>query len=171
MLNEVFEILDKFGSDSVELMRDSHIQAGQVASGRTLESFQHVANIDADKVTLDIQAAEHTEYVDRGRGPGGFPPPDRILQWIDDKGLGAEFDREYKKRSFAFLIGRKIAAEGTYLHREGRTQAGVEKPISSIFNEQRIEALQKQISKILNVELKSDFIKQFKQYGYDIRNS
>lgn len=171
MLNEVFEILDKFGSESVEMMRESHIQAGQVASGRTLESFQHMANIDPDKVILNVKAAEHSEWVDRGRCPGGFPPIDNILQWIEDKGLGAEFDREYKKRAFAFLIGRKIAAEGTYLHRTGSTQQGVEKPISSVFSEQRIEELQKQINKILNVELKSDFIKQFKQHGYDIRNS
>ena len=66
-----------------------------------------------------------------GHGPRGWPPVDAILAWVKEKGLVSKFQRvslggsrtgykrkrrmdiERDQRSLAFLIGRKIAREGT----------------------------------------------------------
>ena len=52
--------------------------------------------------------------MENGRGPGKFPPPDKILEWIrikpiipDDRG-----GRLPTEQQLAFLIGRKIAEQG-----------------------------------------------------------
>ena len=49
--------------------------------------------------------------MEKGRGPGGFPPLKTIEEWIETKrGLPAIFLE--KKKQFAYLIARKIANEG-----------------------------------------------------------
>jgi hypothetical protein len=86
-------------------------------------------------------AAAHAEFVEKGREPGKFPPPDAILGWVKRKGLGASafsiksrraigtgtrrtFNRAAGRRrtaaqsllqaqkSIAYLVGRKIARKG-----------------------------------------------------------
>ena len=51
---------------------------------------------------------DYGEFIEEGRAPGRFPPPDKILAWVQRNLLlaGAE------ARSAAFLIGRKIARQG-----------------------------------------------------------
>lgn len=64
--------------------------------------------------------AKHAKYVHYGRRPGKFPPPDAILQWIDDKKIrfqdrkkGGFIKRtEQLEKQVVFLIGRKIKEEG-----------------------------------------------------------
>ena len=51
-----------------------------------------------------------------GKVPFGFTAI--LVQWSKDKGIG--FSTESKRRSFAYLLGRKIAREGTERHRQPR---------------------------------------------------
>lgn len=48
-------------------------------------------------------------FRDQGRKPGRFPNLDNIKDWIEDKGLTIE----NSLNQTAFLIGRKIAQQGT----------------------------------------------------------
>lgn len=61
-----------------------------------------------------INLADYWRYVEEGRKPGKFPPPDAILKWIKVKPV---IPRPYNgkvptQKQLAFLIGRKIATEG-----------------------------------------------------------
>ena len=55
-------------------------------------------------------------FAENGRRPGGFPPPDAILKWIQFKRLVPRPGRDGKIPStnqLVYLISRKIATKGT----------------------------------------------------------
>lgn len=54
--------------------------------------------------------------LETGRKPGKVPKGfyQIIQQWVKDKGIQVE-----NPKSFAYLVARKIAREGTELHRQG----------------------------------------------------
>lgn len=91
---------------------ENHRNAGQVASGRTIASLK--VEITEDGGVLWGRSAFGT--LETGRKPGKVPAGfwKIIRQWMDDKGIQVE-----KPDSFAYLVARKIANEGTQLFREG----------------------------------------------------
>lgn len=67
-----------------------------------------------------LYAASHLKYLIYGRGPGKFPPPDAMVEWVADNPAALDRAKEVYKyiteQSLAFLIGRKIAREGTDIY-------------------------------------------------------
>lgn len=52
-------------------------------------------------------------YLDKGRSPGKFPPVQNLRDWVESKlGLSSK-----ESKSVAFLIGRKMANEGSGIYR------------------------------------------------------
>lgn len=51
-----------------------------------------------------------------GRGPGGMPPTEPILEWVRQRGITPE---GISQKSLAFLIARKIGREGSLVYRLG----------------------------------------------------
>ena len=73
---------------------------------------------DTENVTVTVNDLEVTlhlpsywYYIEHGRGPGKFPPPEAIQNWIRVKNIVPREDRTVPQVSY--LIGRKIAREGT----------------------------------------------------------
>lgn len=160
MLDEIMRILEGFARESVELLRQYHVEAGQRASGDAYEGFDYeLAKLDTG-IRLIISGSEHLYFLEHGRGSGGFPPPDKIKQWIHDKGLAGQFDKEYKLNSFAYAIGKRMSEEGSYLHRTGETQEGFSNPIGRAFEEARLTELADRLGYILNTEIRSDVLKE-----------
>lgn len=91
---------------------ENHLSAGQVASGRTIASLK--VEITEDGGVLWGRSPFGT--LETGRKPGKVPAGfwKIIRQWMDDKGIQVE-----KPDSFAYLVARKIAKEGTQLFRNG----------------------------------------------------
>lgn len=91
---------------------ENHRNAGQVASGRTIASLK--VEMTEDGGVLWGRSAFGT--LETGRKPGKVPAGfwKIIRQWMDDKGIQVE-----KPDSFAYLVARKIAREGTQLFRNG----------------------------------------------------
>lgn len=91
---------------------ENHRNAGQVASGRTIASLK--VEITEGGGVLWGRSAFGTLETGRkgGKVPAGFWKI--IRQWMDDKGIQVE-----KPDSFAYLVARKIAKEGTQLFRNG----------------------------------------------------
>lgn len=86
--------------------------SGQVASGRTIASLR--VETTEDGGVLWGRSPFGTLETGRkgGKVPAGFWKI--IRQWIDDKGIQVD-----KPNSFAYLVARKIAREGTQLFRAG----------------------------------------------------
>jgi hypothetical protein len=114
----------------------THIAKKQVASGRTILSFEAEATDDKGLLT----GPKHTKALESGRGPGPGGPnfKNTIAQWIKDKGI-ARGRTESQINSLAFVMARKIVNEGTVLFRQGG-KSGV---ISSNVTFERIKAFER----------------------------
>lgn len=88
---------------------------GRRASGRTSGSMHTV--ISENRGILFGRMAFGTLETGRksGKVPAGFYQI--IKQWVIDKGIS--FDSQSERNSFAYLVSRKIAREGTQLYRTG----------------------------------------------------
>ncbi len=80
-------------------------------------------------IVFQLQLADYYNFIDRGRKPGKFPPPDIIASWIQNKqlnviqkstlkkiknrnGMSTVLSQQNQLKSLAYLIGRKIARDG-----------------------------------------------------------
>ena len=82
-------------------------ELGLRASGE----FEDQLEGEVTKSSMIMWGAGHSYFMEKGRGPGGWPPKKAIEDWIDVKQSLPPIFRE-KKKQFAFLIARKIATEG-----------------------------------------------------------
>ena len=110
---------------------ENHVRAGQRASGRTIKSL-HIVVDDNHGILFGRQAFS---VLERGRAPGKVPKGFYKIsrQWMMDKGIQVE-----KPKSFAYLVARKIAQEGTELYRKGKHEdiysEDIEQTIQNIMN-------------------------------------
>ena len=64
---------------------------------------------------IEFQAPSYWKYANYGRGPGKFPPFDKIEDWIIRRKITPYPTRSGKtptRRQLTYLISRKIAREG-----------------------------------------------------------
>lgn len=107
--NILQEFLDNVKSDIIQAQE----RAGKVASGESIDSYEVTVQQTGLLTVGSLSAVDYFQFIGGGRGPGGFPPLDRILEWIDAKGFLESTISESEKKSIAYLIGRKIAERGT----------------------------------------------------------
>lgn len=165
ILNQVTqEKLTEWAKEIVNELKQNHIDAGQVASGKTLAAFGYKIKATDGSIVLYIEGAEHIEFDDRGRGPsnsGKMLKSDVIYNWMKAKGV-FQSESESKKRSIAFLIARKHRDEGSWQHRKGTTFKGKSKPVSSAFTDAKINILNSRLGNAVLPLLKSEILEQFK---------
>lgn len=135
----------KIVSDGLQGLRQriiaNHEAAGQVASGRTRDSLK-VEMTGEGGILWGRQAFG---VLETGRKPGKVPKGfyGIILQWVKDKGIQVE-----KPKSFAYLVARKIANEGTRLYRSGQKE-----DIYSTEVEKTVRDISERIAGIFNTEV------------------
>lgn len=108
------------------------------ATGRSRSSIQ-VVNITGS--TGQLIGAEWIAYVFKGRGPGKMPPIDKIIDWVNARGI---------PRNVAWVIARNIAESGTKLWREKRNI------FNEIITEEKINTFVESIAVIYKARLNSD---------------
>lgn len=109
------QVLGEYGQALRNEYQDNLIRDGKIASGNLLNSVEYEVQFDNRAIWLQLKLEDYYKWVEEGRGPGKFPPPDKILEWIrikpiipDDRGTG----KLPTEQQLSFLIGRKIAEEG-----------------------------------------------------------
>lgn len=132
-------------TDELEALRlriiANHEAAGQVASGRTRDSIR-VERTEDGGVLWGRQAFG---VLETGRKPGKVPKGfyQIIRQWVDDKGISVP-----NPDSFAYLVARKIATEGTEMYRTGQ-----KKDIYSTDMEKTIREIERKVLGIFDTEV------------------
>ena len=128
------------------------VQAGMLSIYPDMQDISYEVSDDGVKVIGILYGPDHIEFAERGRGPGKPPPPDKIVDWIEKEGITAD---GISTESLAFLIGRKMAQEGSLLHRTGK-RSGV---ISETIKQVDIDNLMKQITEAVGQSVYSQFEK------------
>lgn len=70
--------------------------------------------IEGGSIQVIIDGPEALQYIENGRGPGKFPPPAAIEDWIVRKNILPREQNGHLPtiKQLSFLIGRKIAEQG-----------------------------------------------------------
>lgn len=111
-------------------VRQNHIDAGQVSSGKLRDSIQSLVEDQGDRISGHVDALSYIEAMEQGNAPWEPIPTkqakdghtydyvpkwfaDAIGQWMDDKGI-----QETKERN-RYAVAWKIIHDGTLLYRQG----------------------------------------------------
>jgi hypothetical protein len=134
-----------------EIIQNS-IQAGQVASGKTIQSFE----VEVNDHRGILRAAPHLMALENGRGPTKVWVKkestlfEKIKEWLWYK-FKIPLRTKHNSR-LAYIITRKIHAEGTRLYRMGG-RSGV---VSNVITDQRIEAFLRTYATKFSAHIRSE---------------
>lgn len=111
----VIEVLE----EAKQRIQDNMAAKDINASGRTSRSFRVERYNGGVRLVMggtgEPTAPLETLEVGRPAGPIPSNMTDILVQWSRNKGI--PFDRESQRRSFAYLLGRRIEREGTLRHK------------------------------------------------------
>ena len=116
VLSEFLATLDEYAQKAEELYKRKLTDKGINASYKLLNSVETVVRRNDDEFTVTINLEDYWIFVENGRGPGKFPPIDKILEWVRIKPVIPYSDSRGRlptEEQLAFLISRKIAEQGT----------------------------------------------------------
>ena len=109
-------VLNEFADRFIELARGNLDQNNSNATRTLYDSFEKIVEVGEDHYSVKISMEDYGKYVENGRGPGGFPPIDKIQEWVEVKPISIQPDMNGKipsVRQVSFAIAKKIAEEGT----------------------------------------------------------
>jgi hypothetical protein len=109
-------VLNDFAYRFIELARQNLNDNNSNASHELYNSLEKIVEIGEDSFSVKISLADYWQFLEHGRGPGKFPPPPAIRNWIEVKPVQPYPDSRGRIPTvdqLTFLIGRKIAEEGT----------------------------------------------------------
>ena len=115
MWEKTYEVLKEYAIELRNTLQDSYINDDRIATGDLLNSVEYIIEKDDRQIEVSLQLKEWWKYVEHGRKPGKFPPPDKILEWVKIKPVLPYPDKNNKlptPNQLAYLIGRKIATKG-----------------------------------------------------------
>ncbi|TGE08759.1 hypothetical protein [Hymenobacter fodinae] len=136
----VFQQLDAFGQEAVETIRKDILTKNVAgygpmnASGRAARSLRYYIIGRESGLTLVIAGIDYSYHLEYGRGPGKFPNVASLRTWVRRKFkiTGTDAKTQRKVKSIAYLIGRKIAQEGTILHKAAQPSGILSKATGSV---------------------------------------
>lgn len=112
-MNNLRELVDEFVDELLITYKQLLIKDGKSATGNLIKSLKNTGTaVDGDKIQGNIEIADYWKYVENGRKPGKFPPPNKILNWVETKSLPRPESSLSERKSLSYLIGRKISKEG-----------------------------------------------------------
>ena len=139
------DILEEIGNELIEEIRKRLSDKGINSTGTASRSL----NTKATDTKLEIKGLRYIGALDKGRSPGRFPPVDAIRDWVSQK-LGISGN---ENNSIAYLIGRKIANEGTSIYQD--KSKGIE--LESIVD-MGIELIKKRVTAKFLIDTKAKII-------------
>ena len=114
--NNLERVLNEFADEVITLARQNLDANGTNASHNLYDSLEKIVEIGEDYYSVKISLADYWKWVEEGRGPGKYPPPSVIENWVEVKPISPYPGVDGKTPSvkqLTFLISRKIANEGT----------------------------------------------------------
>lgn len=140
---QINSLLTKIKEDLIQ----DHISKGQVASGQLQDGFR----VESSATQGALYGVSYFKYLVTGRGPGKFPPVDKLREWVRVTGMATSAG--ISENSLAYLIGRKIANEGTDIFQGKRPGIDFDGIVDKNFEEFR-ERIAKLVVKEQGAKLK-----------------
>lgn len=97
-----------------QIYRDKMSNADYDPNGELMK-FTWVTEYNGNLFELAFLLPDYWWFAENGRRPGKFPPPDKILKWIQFKRIvpSSHSGKVPSTNQLVYLISRKIALKGT----------------------------------------------------------
>lgn len=108
-------VLQEYAKAAEAIYKDNLLASGHLAGAGLLNSIHTEVVRGEHSVAVDMDLAEYWKYVEYDTRPH-FPPVSALLRWVQIKPILPTPDKKGRiptPKQLAFLIGRKIAKEGT----------------------------------------------------------
>lgn len=117
-------------------MRMHHEQVARdfVATGQSLDEYEVVVT---KPNTVELQTADYIRFSVEGRPPGGFPPLNVFVEWIQVKPI--PIPAGYTLNGLAYVMARKQANEGNMVWRGERPGIPMQEIIEESFDDEMPE--------------------------------
>lgn len=102
-LIETRKVLEQYGTETLDSMRDILLSAGKDASGTLINSLRYTITYNGTDLDLEFEMVDYGIFVDQGRKPGKQPPLSAIKPWLAIRGI---------PEKYAFPIARNIGKRG-----------------------------------------------------------
>lgn len=150
MWENLSAVLEEYANELRNLYQDILITEGKIATGDLLNNVDYIIEKNDQQIEVSLKLEDYWKYVEYGREPGKFPPPDKIKEWIKVKPI---LPRQVNGKlptpeQLSFLIGRKIAHEGI---EATNALAHTIKEINYQFEKRIEEAITKDVEGMLDV--------------------
>jgi len=144
MIVSLVQILSSHGQAVVKDIRANLAATGTNATGKTSNSIQYEVTEQGSITTLLVYGRPFVMTVETGRGPRRSSENQnvrqRILEWMEAKGVGANMD-QVKKEALANFLTWRINQEGTELHKKG----GRKDIISNVVDQRLIDDIMSEV--------------------------
>ena len=141
-MGAIQDILNAWGNQTVQIIRDNLSTTGTNASGETSRSLK--SELVTDK-RLQVSGKEFIYVVETGRKAGKMPPVSKIKAWLETGKINIQGSID----GAAWAISKKIANEGSSLFRKG----GREDIITPAISDQRVDDLIDQLATASELEI------------------
>lgn len=108
-------VLKEYAESAGDVFRSYMAALGKDASGALSQSARAELRVSGKRFEVVMHLEDYWKYVESGRRPGKFPPPDKIREWIEIKPVLPRPMKNGKLptlEQLTYLIGRKIAIKG-----------------------------------------------------------
>lgn len=115
--SEFAETLERAAEGQLAAYGRQYVLDDAMASGRTAQSFDISAVARrGDRMSINIvptgDRAQIVSFIEYGRRPGGMPPREAIIEWMEDRGIIARGERNTKVSALSYAIAKKIGQDG-----------------------------------------------------------
>lgn len=160
-MSVTIQTLERFGQSVVAEILVKILEVDAFATGETYDSVSYRTESTRAFDTLIVEGGRAFgvnkrggTFVEDGRGAGGVPPFERIANWAIARGIIDDVETD---KGIVFAIQRKIAEQGTNIHRDNAFR-DIAKTIADESN-QRFDDLLESLSQDLNFEITSSIYK------------
>lgn len=145
------ETLSQFFRDVRNDIIKEHIKQGQYTTGKTAKQIEY----EVSGFRGVLYGPSYVGVLETGRKGGKVPKGfiEIIKEWAVNKRIFSRGDK--RLNWFSYFTAKKIAEEGTKLHRQGG-KSGV---ITNVINDERISALVKTIADYERTKILSEVVK------------
>lgn len=113
--NELKKVMEELGKDFVAELKAEIVRKGKVATGDLLNSINYRLVQSNNGWTIEIISDNYLTYVDRGRRPGKMPPSNKLVPWVEARGIkimNKEGGKLMTEKQVAYIIARAIGKKG-----------------------------------------------------------
>lgn len=114
-LTELHKVLQDYAKDVTDRYKDVLANNGHIASKDLVNSIKTEVKVGDAAYEVTMTLKDYWKYVENDTRPH-FPPPSALIRWIEVKPVIPRPMANGKlptTKQLAYLIGRKIATEGT----------------------------------------------------------